>query len=92
MPVSHPALMIRSAVFHDIGHYSKRHEAAEDYDLIRRAADAGFSIDNVQEVLLRKIETRNSISWKKRDAQLMSRLAIQWEHRDFQIHSVSRGC
>ena len=82
MPVSHPALMIRSAVFREIGLYSKRYEAAEDYDLIRRASAAGFGIDNVQEVLLRKIETRNSISWKKRGAQLNSRLAIQWEHRD----------
>ena len=82
MPVSHPALMIRSAVFQDIGLYSKRYEAAEDYDLIRRAAAAGFGIDNVQEVLLRKIETHNSVSWKKRGAQLKSRLAIQWDHRD----------
>lgn len=82
MPVSHPALMIRSAVFRDIGLYSKRYEAAEDYDLIRRAVAAGFGIDNVQKVLLRKIETPNSISRAKRSAQLKSRLAIQWEHRE----------
>lgn len=82
MPVSHPALMIRSQVFEQIGLYSKRYEAAEDYDFIRRAAAAGFGIDNMQDILLRKIETLNSISRKKRGTQLNSRLAIQWEHRD----------
>lgn len=89
MPVCHPALMIRSEVFKKIGLYSKRFEAAEDYDLVRRAAEAGFLMDNLQEVLLRKIETRDSISWKKRSAQLASRLAIQWEHRDLSdIHCI----
>ena len=90
MPISHPALMIRSDVFQRIGLYSKRFEAAEDYDMIRRAADAGFGIDNVQEILLQKIETRDSISWKKRSAQLKSRLAIQWQYRDLtNMHCIA---
>ncbi len=90
MPISHPALMIRSDVFRRIGLYSKRFEAAEDYDFIRRAADAGFGIDNVQEILLHKIETRDSISWKKRNTQLKSRLAIQWQYRDLtNMHCIA---
>ena len=90
MPISHPALLIRSEVFRRIGLYSKRFEAAEDYDMIRRAADAGFGIDNVQEILLHKIETRDSISWKKRSAQLKSRFAIQWQYRDLtNMHCIA---
>lgn len=82
--------MIRSEVFRRIGLYTKRFEAAEDYDMIRRAADAGFGIDNVQEILLQKIETRDSISWKKRSAQLKSRLAIQWQYRDLtNMHCIA---
>ncbi len=90
LPTPHPTLMMRSEVFRRIGLYSARFEAAEDYEMIRRAAAAGFGIDNVQEVLLHKIETRNSISWKKRGAQLKSRLAIQWQFRDLtNIHCIA---
>lgn len=89
-PTSHPTLLIRSEVFRRIGLYSTRFEAAEDYDMIRRAAAAGFGIDNLQEILLRKIETRNSISWKKNSVQLKSRLAIQWQFRDLtNMHCIA---
>jgi GT2 family glycosyltransferase len=91
MPTTHPSLMIRASLFKNIGLYSHRYDAAEDYDLIRRTADAGLGIDNVQEVLLHKIETSDSISWKKRDIQLNSRLAIQWEHRDLTNLLCVRG-
>jgi GT2 family glycosyltransferase len=91
MPATHPALMIRASLFKSIGLYSERYDAAEDYDLIRRAADAGLGIDNVQEVLLHKLETSDSISWKKRCFQLDSRLAIQWEHRDLSNLRCIRG-
>jgi glycosyltransferase involved in cell wall biosynthesis len=77
MPVSHPSLMIRSDVFKTIGLYSARFEAAEDYDMIRRADRAGFAITNMHDILVRKIETSESISVKKRDKQLRSRFAIQ---------------
>lgn len=83
MPVSHPALMIRSEVFRTIGLYSSRFEAAEDYDMIRRADRAGFAITNLHEILVRKIETSESISVKKRDKQLRSRLAIQRHYMDW---------
>jgi GT2 family glycosyltransferase len=81
MPVSHPALIIRTSLFRQIGVYSDDYHAAEDYDLVRRAADAGLGVDNVQELLLRKIETSDSISARKRTTQLKSRLGIQWAHR-----------
>jgi glycosyltransferase involved in cell wall biosynthesis len=91
MPVCHPALMIRPEVFRRIGRYSKEFEAAEDYDMILRAAAAGFGIDNVQAVLLEKYETRDSVSWKKRKAQLASRLALQWRYRDLSDSACVKG-
>ncbi|MFN0190400.1 MAG: glycosyltransferase [Aestuariivirga sp.] len=91
MPVCHPALMIRPDVFRRIGRYSNEFEAAEDYDMVLRAAVAGFGIDNVQAVLLEKYETRNSVSWKKRKAQLASRLALQWRYRDLSEPTCIKG-
>jgi glycosyltransferase involved in cell wall biosynthesis len=81
LPISHPTLMLRSDVFRKIGMYSAKYEAAEDYELIRRAIASGIKVANLPDVLLKKIETRESISHKKRKVQLSSRLAIQWHYR-----------
>lgn len=80
MPVSHPTLMIRADVFRTIGLYSGRFDAAEDFDMIRRADRAGFLIANLQDKLVCKIETNRSVSVRKRHRQLRSRLAIQWTY------------
>ncbi len=82
MPVCHPALMIRTSVFKAIGLYRDIYPAAEDFDMIQRAVAAGFRIANLQEVLLQKNETRNSVSWKRRREQLLSRFQIQWANRN----------
>lgn len=82
MSVTHPALMIRAAVFRSIGLYTADYEAAEDYDFCRRAMRAGFRFHNLDRLLLHKYETRESISWRKRRAQLRSRWRIQWAYRD----------
>jgi GT2 family glycosyltransferase len=81
LPLTHPALMLRARVYRHIGLYSPRFEAAEDYDFCRRAALAGYRFHNLPDVLLRKVETASSISWRKRRRQLRSRLRIQWAYR-----------
>ena len=82
MSVTHPALMLRSAVFKTVGFYTGSFEAAEDYDFLRRAMKAGCRFHNIDEKLLIKYETKDSISWRKRRAQLKSRLRIQWRYRN----------
>jgi GT2 family glycosyltransferase len=82
MTLSHPALMIRADAFRKLGHYSPLYDAAEDYELCRRAMRVGYRFHNIGEVLLIKTETRDSISWRKRRIQLKSRLRIQWLYRD----------
>jgi GT2 family glycosyltransferase len=82
MSITHPVLMIRAEVFRKVGLYTAQYEAAEDYDFCRRAMKAGFRFHNIDRLLLYKYETRDSISWRKRRAQLKSRWRIQWAYRD----------
>jgi GT2 family glycosyltransferase len=82
LPVSHPALMLRFEVFEKLKGYSDAFPAAEDFDLMWRATKAGFNISNLDEILLVKAETPNSISQKRRHLQIHSRLRIQWANRD----------
>ena len=86
MAFIHPAMMIRARLFETIGGYSLDYEAAEDYELCRRAARAGFRLANIPDVLVHKIEDVTSISVRRRRAQLWSRLRIQWFYRDWSIH------
>lgn len=81
-PVSHPAIMMRRQVFERIGLYSEDYRAAEDYDLMWRAAQAGLSISNIEDVLLIKEETPHSISHQQARRQVTSRLLIQWANRN----------
>jgi len=88
-PLSHPTMMIRPDLFRSLGLYSDAYDAAEDYELCRRADRAGYSFGNIPEVLLIKIEDGNSISQKKRVRQLISRLRLQWKYmRVTNIHSL----
>jgi GT2 family glycosyltransferase len=82
VPVIHPAMMIRRAVFERLKAYSEAYPAAEDFDLLWRAHKAGFKLANLPERLLIKEETPGSISQKRRRRQIMSRLRIQWDNRD----------
>ena len=76
MPFVNPTLMIRTSVFRDIGFYSDEFRVAEDYELVCRAAKYGVGFDNIQRVLLRKIENASSISRRRRTGQLVNRLQI----------------
>ena len=85
MPFVNPTLMIRTSVFRDIGFYSDEFRVAEDYELMCRAAKYGVVFDNIQRVLLRKIENASSISRRRRSGQLVNRLQIQWRYRDHDL-------
>jgi GT2 family glycosyltransferase len=76
-PVSHPALLLRRVVFERLAGYSELYPAAEDYDLMWRASNAGFAIANLPDVLLVKEENPGSISQKRRRRQIHSRMRIQ---------------
>jgi glycosyltransferase involved in cell wall biosynthesis len=88
-PLSHPTVMIRPDLFRAVGVYSNEYDAAEDYELWRRADRAGYRFANLTEVLLIKIEDSNSISQRKRVRQLISRLRLQWKYfSPLNIHSM----
>ncbi len=82
MSLSHPALMVRTSSWRKLGAYSTDYEAAEDYELCRRAMQDGYLFHNIGKVLLIKTENRDSISWRKRRRQLFSRLKAQWHYRE----------
>lgn len=81
MSLSHPALMFRTRSWRKLGAYSVDYDAAEDYELARRAMAGGYHFSNVGKVLLIKTEDRDSISWRRRRRQLFSRLKAQWHYR-----------
>lgn len=91
MALTHPALMFRRQVFEKLGDYSTGYEAAEDYELCRRAMAAGLRFHNIPKVLLIKTETRDSISWRKRRRQLLSRLKAQWRYRNLRKAQSIKG-
>lgn len=82
MSLTHPALMFRRSTFETLSNYSTNYEAAEDYELCRRAMKVGLRFHNIPKALLIKSETRDSITWRKRRTQLSSRLRAQWHYRD----------
>lgn len=77
----HPAMMFRASLFRAIGVYSAEYDAAEDYELVRRAAFT-HRFANLPVVLLRKVESMTSVSSTRRSNQLISRLRIQWRYRE----------
>ncbi|MFO1033043.1 MAG: glycosyltransferase [Hyphomicrobiales bacterium] len=90
-PVSHPAILVRRNVFEKLRGYSEDYPAAEDYDLMWRAARAGFAIANLPDVLLVKEENPGSISQRRRRRQIHSRMRIQWANLDMQSVAAWRG-
>ncbi len=77
----HPAMMFRASLLRRIGLYSPNYDAAEDYDLVRRAARVA-DLANLPQVLMKKVESANSVSSTRRTNQLVSRLRIQWLYRE----------
>ena len=91
MSLSHPALMVRTSSWRRLGVYSTNYEAAEDYELVRRAMGGGFRFHNIGKVLLIKTENSDSISWRKRRRQLSSRLKAQWRYRQITKPTCVKG-
>jgi glycosyltransferase involved in cell wall biosynthesis len=81
-PFAHPSVMMRTELAKRLK-YNMECEKAEDYDLWERAAEAGYKMTNVQEVLLMYRVHDTQISSKAAIAQKRVSLQIQrryWEH------------
>ena len=76
----HPAIMLRAAALREVGLYSDRYKAAEDYDLFVRIGRR-YKLANLPEVLTTYIVSNQGITASKRKRTLVSRLQIQL--RDF---------
>lgn len=91
-PFAHPSVMMRTALVKQL-RYDNAWEKAEDYDLWRRAAEAGWRMTNVPEVLLlyRMHESQISTATSTRQQQLTLKIqrrywesifdAMQLDHR-----------
>jgi GT2 family glycosyltransferase len=80
----HPGVMYRAAVFQDVGFYTNKYAAAEDYELFLRIARK-HEVGVVPEPLLIYVTRTRSISARRRRTQAISRLRIQlhyfrWDH------------
>lgn len=81
-PFAHPSVMMRTELVKHL-RYNIACEKAEDYDLWERAAEEGWKMTNVQEVLLLYRVHATQISSKAAVVQQQVSLQIQrryWEH------------
>jgi glycosyltransferase involved in cell wall biosynthesis len=72
----HPGVMYRASVFADVGFYTNKYAAAEDYELFLRIARR-HEVGVVPEPLLEYVTRTRSISARKARVQAISRLRIQ---------------
>jgi len=82
MQFNHPTMMFRRTLFEEVGFYVDDFHAAEDYEIVRRVAAAGYGIANVSVPLIKEVLQAGGISATRRTRQLISRLGIQWRYRD----------
>ena len=71
-PLIHPAAMMRKAVFEQLGGYRSRYETTEDYDLWLRMLDAGYEIDNLNEMILHYRQHPGGVSSSGRARQALA--------------------
>jgi glycosyltransferase involved in cell wall biosynthesis len=76
MCVSHPTWMVRARVFAELGLYSEKYAAAEDYEFIRRTA-VRHDVANLPEYLVEYRLSSNGMSASRRTRQLWDRLRVQ---------------
>lgn len=76
---SHPACMIRTRVLPIAGDYNESFILGEDYELFWRLAQR-FPCENIPEVLVTRLESRDSLIYRKRGAAARTRLRLQWQH------------
>lgn len=78
--VAHPTWMTRKIVYDFLDGY-RNMDAVEDYDFLIRAAKSGYKLGNVQKVLFKYRDNRNSISHKKNIIQELDRRFIGENYR-----------
>lgn len=93
--ILHPTVMYRSSVFQELGLYTDRYAAAEDYEMFLRIASR-HEIGVVPEPLMVYVIRNASISARKVRIQAISRLRIQllyfsWT-RPMRYYGVLRTC
>ena len=86
-PFAHPTVMMRAALVKRL-HYDKAWEKAEDYDLWERAAEAGWKMTNVPEVLLLYRIHPDQISTLTADRQQLQGYEISRRYWRFVFHSM----
>jgi glycosyltransferase involved in cell wall biosynthesis len=90
-PLSHPSVMMRASALQDCGLYSDAYPGSEDYELWLRFARS-WKVANLDEVFVRKKETRSSITSRRLRLRL-SRLRIQIDHfAPFSVHAYLGIC
>ncbi len=72
----HPAVMMRASVLNEVGHYSDRYKAAEDFDLFARIGRK-HRLANLGEVFTTYVVSAKGTTTTKRGRTLLSRLRIQ---------------
>ena len=86
-PFAHPSVMMRTALVKHL-RYDKSREKAEDYDLWERAAEAGFKMTNVPEVLLLYRVHSGQISNQAATHQLQQSQEIRRRYWNFVFNSM----
>ncbi len=69
-PVNHPTYMVKKKIYNKLNGYREYFVYAQDYDFILRAIDAGFIIENTEDILLSYRSFPNMHSITKRHRQL----------------------
>jgi glycosyltransferase involved in cell wall biosynthesis len=78
-PFSHPSCMIRCRALTSGQTYDTGVPLGEDYELFWRLADR-FPCANIPEVLVTRLESRRSLTSRRRLRTALSRLRLQWRH------------
>jgi glycosyltransferase involved in cell wall biosynthesis len=79
MFVSHPTWMLRTSVLREVGEYSLKYYAAEDYELLRRIAQR-YDVANIPEYLIDYRISPGGMTASNRRRQLLDRLRIQLKY------------
>jgi glycosyltransferase involved in cell wall biosynthesis len=85
-PFAHPAVMVRTSLVKSL-RYDQAFENAEDYDLWTRAAEAGWKMTNVPEVLLLYRIHSAQISNKTADFQQQRGQEVRRRYWQFVFHT-----
>lgn len=80
-PFLHPAVMVRTAALREVGLYSERYPAAEDFELFCRIARR-HRVANLEAEVAEVLVNPKGISGRRRRRQILTRLRILLENFD----------